>query len=255
MMSRALTSLVVCVLFACLSHGTARPAELTIFASRAIWTVLTEIGPEFEKNSGHKLDVITGLSSEFVRRVNAGAMFDVIAAPPAALDGLISSGKAAADSKTNLARSAYGVVVRAGAPKPDVSTVEAFKQAMLKANLVAMPGSTSGIFLMNDVFPRLGIADKVRVKATPRGSAATAMVASGEADIVVMPVSEIVHARGVDYAGKIPEEIQLNQIFAAAVVAGSKEYEAAKRLIAFLASEQAAATIHRGGMEPLGKRH
>src|SRR5262249_16631234 len=104
-------------------------AELKIFASRAIWTVLTEIGPEFEKNSGHKLDVITGLSSEFVRRINAGEMFDVIAAPPAALDGLIGSGKVAADSKTNLAPSAYGVVVRAGAPKPDVSSVEAFKRA------------------------------------------------------------------------------------------------------------------------------
>src|SRR5215468_3401325 len=133
MMSRAVASIVVCVLFACASHGTARSAELKIFASRAIWTVLTEIGPEFEKNSGHKLDVITGLSSEFVRRINAGEMFDVIAAPPAALDGLISSGKVAADSKTNLARSAYGVIVRAGAPKPDVSSVEAFKRALLNA--------------------------------------------------------------------------------------------------------------------------
>ena len=126
---------------------------------------------------------------------------------------------------------------------------------MLKANMIAMPGSTSGIFLMKDVFPRLGIADKVKVKATPRGSGATAMVAAGEADIAVMPVSEIVHASGVDYAGKIPEEIQLNQIFAAAVVAGSKEYEAAKRLIAFLASDKASAAISRGGMEPLGRRH
>jgi molybdate transport system substrate-binding protein len=107
---------------------------------------------------------------------------------------------------------------------------------------------------MKDVFPRLGIADKVKVKATPRGSGATAMVASSEADIAVMPVSEIVHAQGVDYAGKIPEEIQLNQIFAGAVVAGSKEYEAAKRLIAFLASDKASAAITRGGMEPLGKR-
>src|SRR5262245_46861034 len=119
MMSRALVSVVVCMLFASVSHNAARSAELKIFASRAIWTVLTEIGPEFEKNSGHKLDVITGLSSEFVRRINAGEMFDVIAAPPAALDGLIGSGKVAADSKTNLARSAYGVIVRAGAPKPE----------------------------------------------------------------------------------------------------------------------------------------
>src|SRR6266850_625984 len=148
-----------------------------------------------------------------------------------------------------------GVAVRAGAPKPDVSTVEAFKQAVLKANAVAVPSSTSGIFLMNDVFPRLGIADKVKVKPTARGTGATAMVASGEADIAVMPVSEIVHAPGVELAGTIAQEIQLNQVFAAAVVAGSKEVEAAKRLIAFLASDRASAAISRGGMEPLGKRH
>src|SRR5467141_826920 len=136
-----------------------------------------------------------------------------------------------------------------------ISTVDAFKQAVLKANAVAVPSSTSGIFLMNDVFPRLGIADKVKVKPTARGTGATAMVASGEADIAVMPVSEIVHALGVELAGTIAQEIQLNQVFAAAVVAGSKEVEAAKRLIAFLASDRASAAISRGGMEPLGKRH
>src|SRR5216683_3288225 len=91
MKSRAVASLVACVIFVCISHGTARSAELKIFASRAIWTVLAEIGPEFEKNAGHKLNVITGLSSEFVRRINVGEPFDVIAAPPGALDGLIRS--------------------------------------------------------------------------------------------------------------------------------------------------------------------
>jgi molybdate transport system substrate-binding protein len=136
-----------------------------------------------------------------------------------------------------------------------VRTVEAFKQVMLKARLVAVPSSTSGIFLIKEVFPRLGIADRVKVKATSRGSDASAMAASGEADIGLLPVSEIVHAPGVDYAGALAEEIQLNQVFAAAVVAASKEIESAKRLIGFLASERAAATIRDGGMEPLGKRH
>jgi molybdate transport system substrate-binding protein len=144
--------------------------------------------------------------------------------------------------------------VRAGAPKPDVSTVEAFKQAVLEAKAVAVPSSTSGIFLMNDVFPRLGIAKKINVKPSPRGTGAAAMVASGEADVAVMPVSEIVHAPGVALAGIIAEEIQLHQTFAAAVVLGSKELDAAKRLISFLASERAAATIKSGGMDPLGKR-
>jgi len=130
----AVVSLVASVLSVCISHGTARSAELKIFTSRAIATVLAKIGPEFEKNSGHKLNVITGLSSEFVGRINAAETFDVIAAPPAVLDGLIKSGKVAGDSKTNLVRSANGVEVLAGAPKPDISSVDAFKRALLNAN-------------------------------------------------------------------------------------------------------------------------
>jgi len=145
------------------------------------------------------------------------------------------------------------VAVRAGAPKPDVSTVEAFRQVLLRAKSIAVPSSTSGIFLQKEVFPRLGIADRIHVKATPRGAGATAMVAAGEADIAVMPVSEIVHAQGVELAGVIAQEIQLHQSFAAAVVAGSQEPDAARRLIAFLASEQAAPAIRSGGMVPLGK--
>ncbi|HEY0281081.1 MAG TPA: substrate-binding domain-containing protein, partial [Rhizomicrobium sp.] len=153
----------------------------------------------------------------------------------------------------DLARTPIGVAVRSGAAKPDVSTVEAFKQVVLNAKAVAVPGSTSGIFLTKEVFPRLGIADKVNVKVAPRGTGAASMVASGEADVGLLPVSEIMHAPGVELAGVIAEEIQLNQVFAAAVVAGSSEAEAAKRLIAFLASERASAVIKSSGMEPLGK--
>jgi len=171
------------------------------------------------------------------------------------LTELIGAKWIAAGTAVDLAQTPIGVAVRAGAAKPDVSTVDAFKRVLLAAKSIAVPSSTSGIFLMNDVFPRLGIARKINVKPTPRGKGAAAMVASGEADVAVMPVSEIMHAPGVDFAGVIAEEIQLHQVFAAAVVAGSKELDAAKRLIAFLASERAAATIRSSGMEPLGNRH
>ena len=235
-------------------------AQLKVIISGGFSGPYEQLLPEFERTTGIKVTTGSGASQgtgpqTIAAQLARGVPFDVVIMSREGLTDLIAAHRIAAGTDVDLARTPLGVAVRAGAPKPDVSTVEAFKQAMLKANLVAMPGSTSGIFLMNDVFPRLGIADKVRVKATPRGSAATAMVASGEADIVVMPVSEIVHARGVDYAGKIPEEIQLNQIFAAAVVTGSKEADAARRLIAFLASDRASAAISRGGMEPLGKRH
>src|SRR5262249_34865248 len=140
---------------------------------------------------------------------------------------------------------------RAGTPKPDVSTVEAIKQLLLKAKTVAVPGSTSGIWLRTDLFPRLGIVEKINVKATPRGTYATQMVAEGSADLAIMPVSEILHATGVDFAGRPPPEIQFVQVFSAAVVAGSGDIEGAKRLIEFLASAGASGTIRKSGMEPL----
>src|SRR5262249_20285738 len=130
-------------------------------------------------------------------------------------------------------------------------TVEAFKQLLLKAKTVAMPGSTSGIWLVSDLFPRLGIAGKVNTKLAPRGTDATNMVAAGEADLAVMPGSEILQASGVGYAGAIAPEIQFVQVSSAAVVADSKEMEGAKRLIEFLASPRASEAIKKSGMEPL----
>ena len=119
------------------------------------------------------------------------------------------------------------------------------------AKKIALPGSTSGIWLKNDLFPRLGIADKISIEMKPRGTDVTNMVATGDADIGVLPVSEILVAAGVDHAGALPSEIQLVQVFAAAVVADSKESAAAKRLIEFLASPRAAEAIRSSGMEPL----
>jgi molybdate transport system substrate-binding protein len=136
-----------------------------------------------------------------------------------------------AETDVDLARVALGVAVRAGTPNPNVSTVEAFKQLLLKAKTVAVPGSTSGIWLRTELFPRLGIAEKINAKATPRGTHATEMVAAGGADLAVMPVSEILHAAGVDFTGSLPPEIQFIQVFSAAVVAGSEEIEGSKRLI------------------------
>jgi molybdate transport system substrate-binding protein len=144
-----------------------------------------------------------------------------------------------------------GVAVREGTPKPDVSTVAAFKDVLLKAKTIALPGSTSGIWLKTELFPRLGLSDKLNVVMKPRGTGAAAMVAAGEAELAVMPVSEILVAPGVTYAGAIAPEIQFEQTFSAAVIASSQAVEAAKRLIAFLASPQAADTIRRSGMEPI----
>jgi molybdate transport system substrate-binding protein len=214
--------------------------------------------PEFERSSGTKVTSGSGSSQgtgpqTIAAQLTRGVAADVVILSREGLTELIAARLIVEGTDVDLARTPIGVAVRAGALKPDVATVDAFKQAALKAGTIAVPSSTSGIFLMREVFPRLGIADRITVKATPRGTGAAAMVAAGEADLALLPVSEIAHASGVELAGVIADEIQLNQIFAAAVVVGSKELEAAKRLIAFLASERASATIRSSGMEPLGK--
>ncbi len=150
----------------------------------------------------------------------------------------------------NLARVGLGVAVRSGTLKPDVSTVEAFKQVILAARTVSA-ASTSGIWLEKDLLPRLGILQRLEVKITPRGTGAAAMVADGSAGVAVMPISEILTAKGVDYAGRLAPEIQFPQVFSAAIVAGSGEIDNAKRLIAFLSSPQAAEAIIKSGMEPM----
>ena len=234
-------------------------AQLNVLISGGFSGPYEQVLPEFERATGIKVSTGSGSSQgtgpqTIAAQLARGVPADVVILSREGLGDLIASGRIIAGTDADLARTPLGVAVRAGSPKPDVSTVEAFKQVVVKARAVAVPSSTSGIFLKDEIFPRLGIADKVNLKATPRGTGATAMVAAGDADLAVMPVSEIVHAPGVELAGIIAEEIQLNQVFAAAVVTGSKQVDAASRLIAFLASERVFDAIQRGGMEPLGAR-
>jgi molybdate transport system substrate-binding protein len=212
--------------------------------------------PEFERTSG--IEVATGSGASqgngphtIAAQLARGVPADVVIMSREGLAELVAASRISAGTIVDLARVPLGVAVRAGAARPDVSTVDAFKQVVLRAGTVAVPGSTSGIWLKTELFPRLGIAEKVNVTMTPRGSDASGMVATGDADVAVMPVSEIMAATGVDHAGAIPPEIQMVQVFAAAIVASSKAVEAANRLIAFLASPRAAETIARSGMAPL----
>jgi molybdate transport system substrate-binding protein len=212
--------------------------------------------PEFERTTG--IEVATGSGASqgngphtIAAQLARGVPADVVIMSREGLAELVAAGRIAAGTIVDLASVPLGVAVRAGAAKPDVSTVDAFKQVVLRAGTVAVPGSTSGIWLKTELFPRLGIAEKVNVTMTPRGSDASGMVATGDADVAVMPVSEIMAATGVDHAGAIPPEIQMVQVFAAAILASSKAVEAANRLIEFLASPRAAETIARSGMAPL----
>jgi molybdate transport system substrate-binding protein len=232
----------------CESHDAARCAELKVFASRAIWTVLEEVGPEFEKNSGHTLNVISGLSSEFVGRINAGETFDMIAAPPGVLDGLIKNGKVTADSKTNLARSAHGVAIRAGAPKPDISSVEAFKRALLNAKSITylpVPG-------VPQIVERLGLTDAIASKVTvPNTDISSELVAKGEIELGIVAITQTFTTPGVELVGPLPPEVQFYAAFGAAISVTSKAPDAARDLLTFLKGPTATAVIKSQGMEPM----
>jgi molybdate transport system substrate-binding protein len=229
---------------------------VTVLISGGFSGAYEQLLPEFERTSGIKVTTRSGASQgvgpqTIAAQLDRGVSADVVILSREGLGELMSANRIVAGTDVDLARVPLGVAVRAGTPRPDVSTVEAFKQLLLKAKAVAVPGSTSGIWLRTDLFPRLGIAKRINAKATPRGSHATEMVAAGGADIAVMPVSEILHAAGVYFAGSLPMEIQFVQVFSAAVVAGSKEIEGSKRLIDFFASAGASETIAKSGMEPL----
>ena len=245
------------VIFATLLFGpVVAAAQLNVIMSGGFSGAHEQLLPEFERTTGIKVTTGSGASQgtgpqTIAAQLVRGVPADVVILSREGPSELIAANRIAPGTDVDLARVPLGVAVRAGTPKPDVSTVEAFKQLLLKAKAVAVSGSTSGIWLVNDLFPRLGIAEKVNVKSTPRGTHATAMVAAGDADLAVMPVSEIVHAAGVDLAGNIAPEIQFVQTFSAAAVAGSEVIEVSKRLIEFLASDRVSEAIRKSGMEPV----
>ena len=248
----------VFVLGAMLASPAAALAQVRVLISGGFSGPYEQLLPQFERDTGVKVSTGSGASQgngpqTIKAQLDRGVAADVVILSRQGLDELVAAKRIARGSEVELARTPLGIAVRAGAAKPAVASVDDFKALMLRSRIVSVPSSTSGIFLANDVFPRLGLAGKVVLRSTPRGVEAAALVASGEADVAVMPVSEIVHASGVDLAGTIAQEIQLDQVFAAAVVEGAPHAEMARRLIAFLASPAAAAAVRAGGMEPLGR--
>ena len=230
-------------------------AQIKVLMSGGFSGAYEQLLPEFERTSGIKVTTGSGASQgtgpqTIGAQLASGVTADVVILSREGLEELVAAKRIVPGTDVNLVRVGLGVAVRAGTPKPDVSTVESFKQVVLAARTVSA-ASTSGIWLIKELFPRLGILERLEVKITPRGTGAAAMVADGSAGVAVMPISEILTAKGVDYAGSLAPEIQFPQVFAAAIVAGSREADNAKRLIAFLSSAQAAETIRKSGMEPM----
>jgi molybdate transport system substrate-binding protein len=237
--------------------GTAQAAVVTVVSSGGFAVAYRALAPEFERTTGNTLVTSWGPSmgntaDAVPSRLRRGESIDVVIMVGYALGDLIKEGKVIADSRVDLARSSIGIAVRAGAPKPDISSVDALRSALLAANSIAYSDSASGVYISSELFKRLGIADQVASKsrmipAEPVG----AVVARGEAELGFQQISELKPIAGIDLAGPLPPDLQKITIFSAGIVVGSREPEAAKALIAFLASPAAAPAIMESGMEPM----
>lgn len=227
------------------------PGAIKVLTTRAIATVLDETGAEFEQTTGYKLDVTTDIAIRMVRRIRAGESFDLLVASPEQIDALIKEGKIIAGTRTTLARSGIGVEVRAGAPKPDVSSVEAFKRALLGAKSIAyLKEGQSGIYLAA-LIERLGLTEALKSKVVrPETDTVSELVAKGEVELGLVVITQILTTRGVELAGPLPPELQSHIVFAAGVSAESRAPAAAKELIRFLTGPRAAAVMRSQGMEP-----
>lgn len=239
-----------------ISAGSVNP--LRVIISGGFSGPYRQLLPAFETATGITVTTLSGASQgkgpeTIAAQLGRGVAVDVAILSREGLSELMAAGRIVDGTDVDLATAALGAAVRAGTRRPDISTVAAFKQALLSAKVVAVPASTSGIYLTDELFPRLGIADKLNTRITPRGSQSSALVAAGDADIAVQPTSELVREPGLDYLGPIPDELQLVQTFCGAIVAGSKALEASRALIAFLASERAAVAIRSNGMQPARK--
>ena len=242
----------------------ASAADVQVMISAGFYGVYSELGPAFERASGHHLVTTRGPSmgdspEAIPARLARGEAADVVILDGGAADELGRRGLVRADSKIELARSLIGMVVRAGAAKPDIGSVEALRSALLAAKSIAYSDSGSGTYLSTTLFPKLGVAEEVagksrRVRGPPSGEPVASVVARGEAEIGFQQVSELIRVPGVSFVGTIPAELQPMFSFAGALTSTVREPEAARALIGFLASSEAAPVISKAGLMPLPDR-
>jgi molybdate transport system substrate-binding protein len=249
---------------ALLLAGRASAADVRVMISAGFYGVYSELGPVFERASGHHLVTTRGPSmgdspEAIPARLARGEAADVVILDGGAADELGRRDLVRAGSKIELARSLIGMVVRAGAEKPDIGSVEAFRSALLAAKSIAYSDSGSGTYLSTSLFPKLGIADQIagksrKVRGPPSGEAVASVVARGEAEIGFQQVSELIHVPGVSFVGTLPAEIQPVFSFAGVLTRNAQQSEAAGALIRFLASAEAAPVISKAGLLPISAR-
>jgi molybdate transport system substrate-binding protein len=245
---------------AAFTAGSVSAADVHVMISAGFYRVYSELGPAFERASGHRLVTTRGPSmgdspEAIPARLARGEAADVVILDGGAADELGKRGLVRAGSKVELARSLVGMVVREGAAKRDIGSVEAFRSTLLAAKSIAYSDSGSGTYISTTLFPKLGIADQVagksrKVRGPPSGEPVAAVVARGEAEIGFQQLSELMHVPGVTFVGAIPAELQPGFSFAGAITSGARQPEAGAALIRFLASPEAAPAISKAGLTP-----
>jgi molybdate transport system substrate-binding protein len=236
------------------SLAQASAAEVKVLTAGAFKQVVLALVPDYEKQTGNKVTVDFGTTGELKKRIDGGEAFDVLFITPAVVDEMIAAGKVAPGSKVNLASVGVGVVVKEGAPHPDISTVEAFKKTLLAAKSVAYidpeSGGSSGIYI-DKLLVKLGIADQIKPKARlKQGGYVAELIANGQAELGIHQISEIVPVKGVSLVGPLPKEIQSTTTYAAGLSASAKHKAAAEGFIKTLSSSAAVDVFKAKGMDP-----
>ena len=231
--------------------------EIKVMTSGALSAALREVTPAFERASGSTLIIVSGGSvagapDSIPDRLQRGERADVLIMAAGGIDDLTKAGRVVAGSRVDLARSSIGMAVRAGAPKPDISSVDALTRALLAAKSVAFSSSVSGVYISTELFQRLGIANQMLAKSRKvESEPVAAVVARGEAEIGFQQISELRPVPGIEVVGPLPPEVQRVTVFSAAAAAGSTNPRGGRALIAFLSSPAASAAIAKSGMDPL----
>jgi len=241
-----------------LSPCAAAADELRIMTSGTFTAAFLELAPRFERATGHHASAVTttiGVGANSIpSRLQRREPADVVILDDETMMTLVAGGAVIPSSRTAVARSGIGIAVRAGAPRPDISTLDALRQTLLKATSVAYSASVSGRYVVTELYERLGIAGEMTPKSRRiEGERVGAVVARGEAAIGFQQTSELLPVPGIDYVGPLPAEVQRVSGFSAAVTAYSTHAEAAAALIRFLASADAAPAVAKTGLEPAGR--
>jgi molybdate transport system substrate-binding protein len=227
----------------------ASAAEITVLAGMGVISGVKDLAPAYEKLTGHKVIVRFESAAAMNEAVNAGVA-DVAAMQPAQVDNFIKQGKLVAGTRSDFAQAGVGVAVKAGAPRPDISTVDAFKSAMLNAGSIGYSRNGSGL-IAAAVMEKLGIADQLKAKTRfIDGTPVAALVAKGEVEIGLQQINVIIPVEGADYAGPLPKELQETVQFSAAILTASKEKGLAKAFLNYIVSADAGPLLRRSGMEP-----